>query len=132
MFGCNEAVNVVTGNPLRRAIAQQREEKRQAYLSFWTAKVLHQNRAWYYDVRLLHYDHILAIDEFGDHAFEGPHLLIEFDPEYGPFDPCPVKYIESDTHGEIWANPEMRLGFFPEEYRTHPLGGQALPEAESS
>jgi hypothetical protein len=75
MFGFDDEEKPFMGDPRCRPSDDQRGEKRQVYATQW-AKAPPGNRGWMYRLRFIHYDRILAIDEFGDAWYEGPHLLL--------------------------------------------------------
>jgi len=81
----------------------------------WEGRVPEQNRVHIERLRFIHYDRILAVDEFGDAAHEGPHILVEFDGFEGPFEPYVVDVITDIrpySHRRERAEPENRVRYF--------------------
>jgi hypothetical protein len=63
--------------------------------AYWERNVPEDNRAWALELRIIHYDRILAIDELGDVYNEGPHLLVDFLGTVDPFEPSTYYLLES-------------------------------------
>lgn len=63
------------------------EHKHEIYGVYSERHIPEQNRAWAMTIRFIHYDRILAIDELGDSLNDGPHLLVDYTSENGPFEP---------------------------------------------
>jgi hypothetical protein len=89
--------------------------KRANYWNCWS-KIPQKNQAWLNEVRLLHYDRILAVDEDGDCCHEGPHLLVEFGDEGPAFEPEVFQRINfgSGYYHDLQPTSENRVKFFPD------------------
>ncbi len=95
-------------------------EKRQDYNRFWTERVPKDNQAWYYELKYIPYRRILAVDELGDLANEGPHLLVEYRNERDPFEERTLKFLRSARpydNRDIEADPNTHITFFPDDVR---------------
>lgn len=57
------------------------------YHAYWSKSIPDNNQAWAIELRVIHYDRILAFDEIGDSHNPGPHLLVEYDTGGNPFEP---------------------------------------------
>ncbi|GAG86065.1 unnamed protein product, partial [marine sediment metagenome] len=78
------------------------------------------NRAWAMTIRFIHYDRILAIDEFGDVCNEGPHLLVDYVDGKVPFEPnWSVQIIRSAGRyfnvSQIRPKKKLRKRVFPKK-----------------
>jgi len=129
MLGCDLEDPDPADNRSKRPLDDQRWQKLEAYRSHWQDSVPRKNQAWLYRLRFINYNRILAVDEFGDCQHENPHLLVEFDPEHGPFNQRVVENIDIEDIG-FWrrfrATPETRIVFFPEEFRSAANGNAAI------
>lgn len=100
---------------------EEAKSDRNRYWSYWIETVPDKNRAFLIHMRAIHYDRILAIDEHGDCEYSGPHLLVEFDNEHGPFEPTRYRTVEfgqSMFRRNLIPTEENRIRFFPEEIPT--------------
>lgn len=78
-----------------------------------------QNRGHFEVYGVVEYDNILAIDEYGDNEFQGPHLYIPFTPRNGPFSYYYIQLITcGENHVEIYPEEKNRVQFFPSEFTT--------------
>ncbi len=59
----------------------------QKYHNYWWNSVPEANRAMAIELRIIHYDRIIALDEIGDIYHPGPHLLVEYGTDGQPFEP---------------------------------------------
>jgi len=100
--------------------SEQEKQKGDEYIRYWNDRVPEENRANFLDIRLISYDRILVVDEFGDRYNEGPHLLVEFTPESGPFEPNlrspDVEYGDLPFRRHLRPTEENRISFFPKEF----------------
>lgn len=96
---------------------QRDREKQEKYRRYWNEKVPKPNQAWYEEFRCISYERILAIDDIGDAANEGPHLLVEYRNNEDPFEARFWRLITSGygySRREIEALEETRIKFFPD------------------
>jgi hypothetical protein len=88
------------------------------YWQYWNDRIPENNRAHFHVWQFIHYDRILAVDEFGDSYNEGPHLLVEFTPESGPFEPSwRHEFVEYGHHmlcDRLRPTKKNRVALFPE------------------
>lgn len=90
----------------------------EVYRAYWHRNVPKENQAWAIEVRLIHYDRILAIDEIGDAYNEGPHLLVDYRAGGDPFEPRIVRFLESAqgySTRTMALDDGTRVQFFPDE-----------------
>jgi len=90
----------------------------QRYRNFWWNSVPEANRAWAIELRIIHYDRIIALDEIGDIYHLGPHLLVEYGIDGQPFKPNARKqFLESSSHprNTIDIRDGKRISYFPAE-----------------
>jgi hypothetical protein len=91
-------------------------EKDSRYRNYWSKAVPEENQAWDEERKCISYDRILALDEVGDAANEGPHLVVEYRNGSDPFEarvwPCVSKGY-GWSYREIEAVPEKRISYFP-------------------
>lgn len=86
------------------------------YRAYWERNVPKENKAWAIELRMIHYDRILALDEIGDCYNEGPHLLVDYRADGDPFEPRMAYFLKS---GQGYATKSMvpddgtRVEFFP-------------------
>jgi hypothetical protein len=89
------------------------------YHTYWYDKIPDVNRAWAIEARIISYDRILTYDEIGDSYNEGPHLLVEYGPDGGPFEPsrglCLLVSTGSYMGNAILQKEGNRISFFPSE-----------------
>lgn len=88
------------------------------YRDYWEKNVPKQNQVWLNVARFIHYDRIVAVDEYGDAWHDGPHILVDYDPSSGPFEVV-VRHILEQGSGyslhEYDADNLKRISFFPED-----------------
>lgn len=67
------------------------------------------NKGYFIEVRPIHFDRILIIDEIGDSYNEAPHLIVDYI-DNSPFDNRIISYIEpNNMHSdEIFREPKMK------------------------
>jgi hypothetical protein len=90
----------------------------QRYHNYWWNSVPEANRAWAVELRIIHYDRIIALDEIGDFYHPGPHLLVEYGIDGQPFKPNARKqFLESSSHprNTIDVRDGKRISYFPAE-----------------
>lgn len=88
----------------------------QRYQSYWWNRVPEANRAWAVELRIIHYDRIIALDEIGDIYHPGPHLLVEYGADGQPFKPNTVmQFLEPSTQPTNTKDPTEyeRISYFP-------------------
>jgi hypothetical protein len=89
------------------------------YHTYWLNNIPENNRAWAIELRMIHYDRVLAFDEIGDSYNPGPHLLVEYGPNGDPFEPnLPIPLLTSaQMYGPSPIEPSdgKRVSYFPAE-----------------
>lgn len=88
------------------------------YHHYWWHSVPEANRATVIELRIIHYDWIIALDEIGDIYHPGPHLLVEYGTDGQPFKPnARRKFLEPSSHPRdtIDIRDLKRASYFPEE-----------------
>lgn len=84
---------------------------------FWNEYIPEDRRAFLKVTRFVNFDRILAIDPLGDGFYPIPHLFVEFDDQYGPFEEAQKAWLESTLPrlGRIDINltKENRINIFP-------------------
>jgi len=89
----------------------------QKYHSYWWDNIPEDNRAWAIELRIIHYDHILAVDEIGDIYHKGPHLLVEYGANGDPFEPnrgtIRLESVSRLKHNPIDYREAKRISYFP-------------------
>jgi len=70
--------------------------------AFWELHVPDGKRAWLLELRSVHYDRILALDEVGDSFNEKPHLLVDYRGD-DPFEPQFFARIIPADGFAMWA-----------------------------
>ncbi len=84
------------------------------YFNFFDKKVSKNNQAYYYELKIIPFERILAFDEIGDVINEPPHLLV-FPRENGnPFEDKSIYAVEHQNRFLV-VNKESRIKFFPSE-----------------
>lgn len=84
--------------------------------AFCSRNIPEDNRAWALELRILHYDRILAIDDLGDAYNEGPHLLVDCLDPSDPFEPSTYYVLESAklySNSALRADDGTRISRFP-------------------
>ncbi len=94
---------------------QNQYEDRQSVFQFWN-EIPEKNRCWFEIIGVVPYNKIIEIDGDGDICFQGPHIYIQLDRKYGPFEGT---YGKLSTLGgiKIYPKKEDRINFFPEKFR---------------
>jgi len=91
----------------------------QRYHTYWLDNIPEDNRAWALELRIIHYDRILAFDEIGDIYHPGLHLLVEYGPSNDPFEPNRgvLLLMSAKMYGPSPIEPSdgKRISFFPSE-----------------
>lgn len=85
--------------------------------AYWNHSVTEEHRAWALELRTIHYDRIIAIDELGDTYHDGPHLLVHFIGQYDPFEPGTWPILESSRpyfNTTVHPDKEKRVRIFPD------------------
>lgn len=83
------------------------------------AHVPSENRAIIRIYRELSYDRILAVDEIGDSANRGTHLLVEWSDETSFFDPgALVQALDESLHHRAWLDVDKQTDYFKSAART--------------
>jgi hypothetical protein len=97
------------------------DDKRLKYHRYWQEKIPETNRAWLNVYRWIPYTRIVAIDDLGDVANAGPHMLVEYRVDDDPFEPESRACIErcGMLHGNFLAAKEKRVKYFPEIIQDH-------------
>jgi hypothetical protein len=106
--------------------------KYQRYWSYWYHQVPENNRATLKLLHFIHYDRILAVDEHGDRYNEGIHLLVEFDPEHGPFGPGEWRRVDFGRtyyRRNLQPSNDNRIRFFPDVIPELPPSEMETPAA---
>ncbi len=79
------------------------------YHQYWYNKVPEANRAYAYDLRIISYDRIIAIDDIGDSYNQAPHLLVEYCVDGQPFELGRGRqFVESDSNRSLRASCKKR------------------------
>lgn len=84
--------------------------------AYWRENVPEANQAWALNIRMIHYDRVLAFDEIGDNLHEGPHILVEYIDGNDPFEPkifIPLLKPTSPYTPSIQPDEGKRISFFP-------------------
>lgn len=91
------------------------DAERNLYTQFWWGTPEH-NRGWYSIVGLVHYDNILAVDEFGDSYNPGPHLIVDFETPQPPFSLTKIVLEVGSAYSKRRIDPDKknRKKFFPD------------------
>jgi hypothetical protein len=90
-------------------------EQRTKFAAPWY-KLPERNKGMLRVLCIVHYDRVLAIDEEGDSFHPGPHVLVDFDKQHGPFEAAGMVVIESDSHSlrlPLYPKADKRVSFFP-------------------
>ena len=89
------------------------------YQMYWLKNIPDVNRAWAIEARIIPYDRILAYDDIGDSCNEGPHLLVEYGSNSGPFEPgrglSLLISAGSYMNTTLLKKEAKRVSFFPSE-----------------
>lgn len=106
------------------------EEIRTRVYEFWMT-IPDGRRGWLEIVCRVRYSRILAIDEDGDECFVGPHIYVEFGPEFGPFMDHHFATLRTVgiTGTQIDPDPDNRIEFFPQEFRENPRKSRSRDDA---
>jgi len=86
--------------------------------AFVALRIPEENRAWVFELRPIHYDRILAVDDIGDVYNDAPHLLVDYLDGVGPFEPRKARFIEdrrSYSSRHISQEEGTRIRYFPEK-----------------
>jgi len=90
----------------------------QRYHNYWYDSIPEANRAWAIELRIIHYDRIIALDEIGDIYHPGPHLLVEYGIDGQPFKPNARRYFLKSSY-PLEKTMDIRDGksisYFPAE-----------------
>lgn len=112
--------------------SDERDPRADLARDFWEEYVASQDRAYLKIGRIVPFERILAIDPSGDRHYPIPHLLVEFSPEHGPFDPDLEYCWMEGLHGPLSFGPTTlrpdegaRERFFPD-----PIPSQLFPPPE--
>jgi hypothetical protein len=88
------------------------------YHTYWLS-IPEDNRSWAIELRIIHYDRILAFDDIGDSYNRGPHLLVEYGPNNNPFEPNRGAFFLTSTsrygHTPMQLVDGKRISYFPAE-----------------
>lgn len=72
-------------------------------------------RGFYYEIRPIHFDRILLVDDLGDNYHEGPHLIVDY-LNNSPFENKQYKFIKSSRAYSIDfikdPKPDKRINIF--------------------
>ena len=89
------------------------------YRSYWSGEIPNINRAWLMILKIISYDRILAFDEIGDCYNEGPHLLLEYDSNVGPWEQnrglSILRSADPYIPDAILEQEGKRISFFPRD-----------------
>jgi len=99
---------------------QWRDPKKlhQRYHTYWWNQVPEANRSSYFELRVIPYDRIIAIDDIGDKYYRKPHLLVEYETNGQPFKShARLQLIESFKRPNDLLNVRegKRISYFPNE-----------------
>ncbi|MEM8610425.1 MAG: restriction endonuclease [Cyanobacteria bacterium P01_H01_bin.105] len=77
----------------------ERKALQQEYHEVWDHGLPAHCKAWYYELGIIPYDRILAIDDLGDACNEPPHLLVDYRDSTDPFEGQTFQGIEPVGNG---------------------------------
>ncbi len=101
------------------------DDNYQRYHAYWSKHVPAENQAMLKRIRFVHYDRVVAIDTDGDCESPGPHVLVEFNPLHGLFEPGEWLLVELDrcrNDTRFVVQDKHRVEFFQKPLHLDALG----------